>query len=423
MTQFSKEELSFVEEIPKQIEIECPICLNILVNPHLVSCCGHHFCEDCIKRVKASNGTCPMCKERRYQVVLNKDRLRIIYGLQVYCTNKGRGCQWKGELKNLSTHLNNGKREGECQCEKVKCRHRRCEEKDQRRHLKCHEDNECLRRPFTCQYCYTGSTYRFITEEHYKICTWYPVLCPNQCTLTQMPRGSVTDHVNKECPLQPVDCVFSWAGCKERPLRKDIELHTTDTKHMMILAIECGELKKKNEKIKQEMASVHGELKKEIKELKGENEKLKVELEEKDAHIHSLLSASTLLLQMLPIRITVVVGSYPPSSNVIHFYTNKYGHHFSAKLFKQPSGQWYLALAFHHGIYDRFKQQIPQIFARGSGNNIPLIEDAKKLVQCDAYTLEIICPEKIPSDPAVLTREIAPSTAGSNTTYIKLLLK
>ena len=52
-------------------------------------------------------------------------------------------------------------------------------------------------------------------------------------------------------------CVFSWAGCKERPLRKDIELHTTDTKHMMLLAVACGELKKKNEKVKQEMASVH----------------------------------------------------------------------------------------------------------------------------------------------------------------------
>ena len=64
-----------------------------------------------------------------------------------------------------------------------------------------------------------------------------------------MPRGSVTDHVDNECPLQPVDCVFSWAGCKERPLRKDIELHTTDTKHMMILAVACGELKKEITKL------------------------------------------------------------------------------------------------------------------------------------------------------------------------------
>ena len=67
---------------------------------------------------------------------------------------------------------------------------------------------------------------------------------------------------------QWIVCMFSWAGCKERPLRKDIELHTTDTKHMMLLAAACGELKKENEKVKQEMASVRGELKKENDKIK-----------------------------------------------------------------------------------------------------------------------------------------------------------
>ena len=196
--------------------------------------------------------------------MVNKERLRIINGLQVYCPNKRRGCQWKGELKNLPTHLNNGKREGECQYEEATCKHK-CREIAQRQQLKHHEDIECLQRHFECQYCNTRGTYHSITEEHYKNCSKYPVPCPNKCTLTQMPRDSVTDHVNKECPLQPVDCVFSWAGCKERPLRKDIELHTTDTKHMMLLAAACGELKKENEKVKQEMAS----------ELKKKNDKIK----------------------------------------------------------------------------------------------------------------------------------------------------
>ena len=106
MTQFSREELSFVEEIPKQIEIECPICLKVLVNPHLVSCCGHHYCEDCIERVDLCNKPCPMCKEEEYKSFIDKKCLRIINELQVYCTNKEKGCEWKGELKNLSTHLN-----------------------------------------------------------------------------------------------------------------------------------------------------------------------------------------------------------------------------------------------------------------------------------------------------------------------------
>ena len=45
-----------------------------------------------------------------------------------------------------------------------------------------------------------------------------------------MPRGSLTAHIN-ECPLEPVDCVFSWAGCNDKPLRKDVHVHTADTKH------------------------------------------------------------------------------------------------------------------------------------------------------------------------------------------------
>ena len=108
MTQFSKDELSFAEEIPSHVEIECPVCLNILSKPHLMSCCGHNFCEDCIERVKASNGPCPMCKEKEYKSLIDKKCLRIIDGLQVYCTNKEKGCEWKGELKNLPTHLNKG---------------------------------------------------------------------------------------------------------------------------------------------------------------------------------------------------------------------------------------------------------------------------------------------------------------------------
>ena len=365
MSQFSKEELYFVNKLPEHVEIECPVCLNILANPHLVSCCGHNFCEDCIERVKASNGACPMCKERRYQSFIDKKCLRIINGLQVYCTNKDKGCQWKGELKNLSTHLNKGKREGECQYQQgIECRY--CRGIGQRRHLKPHEDNECLQRPFQCQYCYTKGTYHSITEEHYKKCSKYPVLCPNQCTLTQMLQGSVTDHVDSECPLQPVDCVFSWAGCKERPLRKDIELHTTDTKHMMILAVACGELKKENEKVKQEMATVRGELKEEIKELKDENKKLKQELTS---------------YHLLPIEIKL---KYPPcESEVIHFYTSQRGHHMSAKLLYiftpfSLNPIYTLLLAIHEGIFDKCKpSKLPKIFAKYEDKVIPLIEDTE----------------------------------------------
>ena len=210
--EFSQDELTFLKEPPKQIEIECPICLQVMINdPHLVSCCGHHFCGTCIKRVKDSNGACPYCKEKEYQTMSNKDRLRIINGLKVNCTNKG--CEWKGELKYLLVHLNKGKREGQCQYEVVTCVHSGCELKKQRQYLVKHEKNECNQRIVFCSYCKFRGTCQFIVNEHFSKCPQYPVPCPNECgCLDEMPRCDIQTHLSEECPLQSVECEFKWAA-------------------------------------------------------------------------------------------------------------------------------------------------------------------------------------------------------------------
>ena len=79
--------------------------------------------------------------------------------------------------------------------------------------------------------------------------------------------------------MQPVDCVFSWAGCNDKPLRKDVHVHTADTKHMTLLAIACGQLKKENEQLKEEVRENNDKMKKEIREkvekLRKENINLK----------------------------------------------------------------------------------------------------------------------------------------------------
>ena len=54
--------LSFVAKVTKEenvinyahkiLEQECPICLQVmLIDPHLVSYCGHQFCDPCIKKI------------------------------------------------------------------------------------------------------------------------------------------------------------------------------------------------------------------------------------------------------------------------------------------------------------------------------------------------------------------------------------
>ena len=357
MAQFSKEELSFVKELPEHVEIECPVCLNILTDPHQVTCCGHNFCGSCIERVKASNGSCPMCKEKEYQSFIDKKCLRIINGLEVYCSNKKKGCQWKGELKNMSTHLNKEKREGECQYEEVKCQYKKCQERKQRRYLKYHEDKECPQRPFKCQYCRSKGTFLSITKDHYEECNQYPVTCPNKCVSTNIPRGSLTAHIN-ECPLEPVDCVFSWAGCNDKPLRKDVHVHTADTKHMTLLAVACGQLKKENEQIKEE----NGEMKKEVKAIKEENEVMK-------KHIEILQNENTILKDQ--VHNATVHDSYPllpieisEENKAVHFYTGACGRHMSARMIGDTIYSAVLLLAFHEGEFDKYNPKLPNIFAK-----------------------------------------------------------
>uniref|UniRef100_A0A1X7SVV7 RING-type domain-containing protein n=1 Tax=Amphimedon queenslandica TaxID=400682 RepID=A0A1X7SVV7_AMPQE len=373
MAQVSKDELSFVKEVPDQIEIECPVCLNILTDPHQVNCCGRNFCKSCIERIKESDGSCPMCKEERYQFFADKNISRIINGLQAYCTNKVEGCQWKGDLKYLPTHLNKGKREGECQYEEVKCRYDECLTRNQRQHLNVHEEEWCDQRPYLCQHCYAEGIYLSITFSHIAVCPKYPTKCPNDCTSSVMPRDSVPDHLT-QCPLEPVDCVFSWAGCDDKPLRKDVHVHTADTKHMTLLAVACGQLKKENEKIKQEM-------KKQDKELKEMNARTLSYIAVMDCDKYPLLPA-TLHIRSDPVP--------------VHFYTEVGSHHMSAVFLERR-----LYLAFHNGKFDKvgaFSQ--PEILFKYdySDDAEPVQIELYRKVNDNILTQAVMQPSKLKND-------------------------
>ena len=160
----SKDDLKFYEIPPKQIEIECPICFCIMLrDPHLTTCCGHHFCGLCISRVKRS---CPFCKSVDFSSFLDKNRLRIINGLKVYCLNHEE-CLWNGDLKDLEKHLDKGQRNGECEYERVKCKHERCDVKKQRRYMEKHELEDCDQRMVFCKFCSFFDTCELIKKVHF----------------------------------------------------------------------------------------------------------------------------------------------------------------------------------------------------------------------------------------------------------------
>ena len=279
---YTREDLSFVKEPPEEISIECPICLQIMLKDISQTSCGHHFCTSCIKRI---HGACPECRTTPYQIFPDANRQRIISGLQVYCSNKKDGCTWKGELKNLSGHINKGKRVGDCHFEVVRCRYyiglsllgSCCSVTMKRAYLANHEENKCPHRPYTCQYCGDEGNYWRITTYHYNKCPRYPVTCRKKCDPKKtIPREEVDAHKKNECPLEPVACELCWAGCSTRPQRKDIEQHITSNQiqHLTLLAKACGELSKTCEDLKKENA----ELKKSNSELKEESKKSNLQI-------------------------------------------------------------------------------------------------------------------------------------------------
>ena len=123
--------------------MECPVCLQILRNPHEVTCCGTVFCHKCISQVPER---CPTCRSKEYEVFRSKNVERSLKKQHVRCENHEYGCKWTGELAQYDGHLNLSsqlqERMGGCLYIKIEC-HNGCGKAIPRRHLLNHEVEEC----------------------------------------------------------------------------------------------------------------------------------------------------------------------------------------------------------------------------------------------------------------------------------------
>ena len=276
--EFSKDELNFFKKVPDEVQIECPICLQIMLNdPYLVTCCGHRFCGPCIKR--AFSQPCPICKSPSYQAVVDKGLLRTIRGLHVYCQNQSEGCDWEGDLAELAGHLNIGNRINGCLYVEVACFYK-CSVKIKRHLLEDHEKKTCPRRPYSCEYCWAKSTYSEITNFHYKQCRNYPIPCPNKCG-QKIIRPQLDHHIQAICPMQPVVCEYHWIGCNVQPKREDVAKHcsTHVAEHNTLIADKCRRLQKENEDLKERIIVINREMKMESTRFDQEIQRLNQEME------------------------------------------------------------------------------------------------------------------------------------------------
>ncbi|XP_011408422.2 PREDICTED: TNF receptor-associated factor 5-like [Amphimedon queenslandica] len=259
--------LSFVKPLPEDLDIYCSKCRLFMQNPHQTSCCGIHLCEDCHKMANAKlyrhTSKCPSCSSSQYNAFPDRAHRRRIKALEVHCIHCVKQCSWSGKLEELSAHLNYREKkdlyrryEG-CSYTEIRCKHDSCFSffYHERRLLKAHEDN-CKHRPATCAYCYIFKGTFEKVEDHHKTCGMFPVPCTNKDHQDfTIRRKNLQHHLDTDCPFQPIDCQFKWAGCNDRPKRKDERQHNAASlqDHLLLLAGACSQLKKDNEDLREQL--------------------------------------------------------------------------------------------------------------------------------------------------------------------------
>ncbi len=233
----------FVEPPPKRyVQSECPVCLQIIREPHQVTCCGKKFCKACIEHIKAIKKPCPTCNEEEFSNFPDKGLKQSLYGLKVHCSHQKDGCEWTGELGKFNEHLNTDPRQEKqldgCQFVEIDCIYN-CGNHQQQRYIQNHLIKDCPKRPFICEHCRDyKSTYDDVTNNHWLVCGSFPVSCPNECGST-LQRQNVEGHVADECPLTTINCDFHHVGCAVTLPRQEMPEHLKENllTHISLLAI------------------------------------------------------------------------------------------------------------------------------------------------------------------------------------------
>ena len=283
----------FVETPPKALQVKCPVCLLVLREPHLTSCCGNSFCESCIGAIKSKGNPCPYCKQPDFTTLANQGLRRAMSEFQVHCPHRGLGCTWAASLGELDKHLNANPQpetrlEG-CQFADVVCIY--CEDSLQQYVLADHQNEQCPKRPYMCQHCEDyKSTFDDVTIMHWAECKCFPVPCPNSCSLSDsgIKRQDLEHHVAEECPLTMVECELHHAGCKVQLPRKDMAGHMKEEfiAHISLLAGENQKMSAENQKMSAEN-----------QKMSAENQRMVKQLLKKEEQIQELSKEITLIKQ------------------------------------------------------------------------------------------------------------------------------
>ena len=256
----------FVAPPPKSLE--CSVCLLILRDPHVISCCGNEFCQACIERVQRDGKPCPLCNKPGFTTFLHKKLVREVNALVVRCPQKELGCNWEGELGQVKKHLNPGEGTSEgCGYIPVICSYG-CGVELPRCKLPKHEFEVCPKRPIERQ----------IGSLMLKLET---VIIDNQLLRQELDKVKDT-HQNE---LKKMNTTVSDLQQQNKKLKSDLEANAV---HLLTPPAVVTDLRQELDKVKGTHQNEMQKMKTMISDLQQQNEKLKNDLEQKCASLESI---------------------------------------------------------------------------------------------------------------------------------------
>ena len=260
------EEYDFVEH--PSSDFFCLVTFSVLCEPYQTRCCGNHLSQESYRKLQGQ--PCPVCKKDNLLAMDDKFHKRRVLSLKVRCPHKAEGCEWEGELGSLEQHLSTNSSNGECGYVDVDCPYS-CGEVVKKRDLEEHKSQHCPLRPFTCQYCNHEATYQEVTKEYWPVCEKYPLPCPNECGEEEIERQHLKRHLQQNCPLEVIQCLFSYAGGGAKLQRRLMSAHLNENTELHFSMV--AQIQNEVSKFKFVVEQQEGQLKQqktEIKQLKNQ---------------------------------------------------------------------------------------------------------------------------------------------------------
>ncbi len=264
-------EYQFVEAIPDKFK--CWHCKELLQEPHVTECCGHHFCQECIEKsakrtsyqemlenVQFESGfssfhtsphtstgrmrhtrnkqICPSCKIVSFKQLRYLPLKRKISELMVYCPHTGNGCEQQLRLGDIEAHAS------ECDYQSVWCTNT-CGEAMLKKTLENHCANTCLQRIVACKHC-NGKNAFITMVSHNEICRDFPLACVNKCGKVGIKRKDMRGH-KAVCPQEFIRCTFVEVGCTKYAYRENLPKHMRENIEAHLSLMMTAHLKLKQE--------------------------------------------------------------------------------------------------------------------------------------------------------------------------------